>query len=48
MVQNSENKIISSDKENLYRAGKKTKGERSFEAVGNPGQAVRDLILGGD
>jgi hypothetical protein len=45
MVQNWDNEISSSD-ENLDQEGKKTRRQKAFEAVENPGQAVKDLIPG--
>ena len=48
MVQNSDDEISSSDEENLRRsgAGKRSRRQKAFDAVEDPGKAVKDLIPG--
>ena len=46
-VQNSDDEVSSSDEENLANKGKKqTKRTRAFEALEDPGRALKDLIPG--
>jgi len=48
MVQNSDDEISSSDEENLAKHGKakKTKKQRAFDALEDPGKAAKELIPG--
>jgi hypothetical protein len=46
MVQNSDDEISSSDEENLAR-GKKTRRQRAFDALEDPGRAAKEMLPGG-